>query len=197
MLPAALEYFLDEEVSDLVYSIVITVASTLTTAVFAGCAEETVHRWNHGEQHAPLREILGALPPILLPLIGVGILQAFTVAFGFVLLIVPGLIFLAWFSLAGPVVVAERTSLVGALRRSRELVLGNTWRVLAVVVIALAAAALVGGLLSLIAGALDIDHERTFTLALGEALTLPLEGLALPVMYWRLRAMEDGDPAAA
>jgi hypothetical protein len=52
---------------------------------------------------------------------------------GLVALVVPGLIFLVWFSLIGPVLEVERIGVVAAFRRSRELVRGRFWLVAAFV----------------------------------------------------------------
>ena len=56
----------------------------------------------------------------------------FVVAFGFLLLIVPGIIFLAWYSLIAPVIEIERLGVRAAFRRSRELVRPHLWRVIGI-----------------------------------------------------------------
>jgi len=57
----------------------------------------------------------------ILPLIGVGIVAVLAIGFGFVLLIVPGvLLALAW-TVSAPVVVMERRGVFGAFARSAEL----------------------------------------------------------------------------
>jgi hypothetical protein len=55
-------------------------------------------------------------------------------AIGLLLLVIPGLIWLTYFSLAPAMVKIEHQSVRGSLRRSRELVGGNFWRVLWIVV---------------------------------------------------------------
>ena len=57
----------------------------------------------------------------------VNILSAFFVMVGFVLLFIPGLIFLVWFSLAGWVFFVEGIRGWSALKRSKELVSGFGW----------------------------------------------------------------------
>lgn len=189
--PVSLDYIFDEDVNAIVYSIALTVIATGGTALFAGCAEEMVHRFRAGEEHAPLRVVLSKVPAALWPLTAVSVLQGLGVALGFVLLIVPGFVLLSWWSVAGPVVVAERTTARRALGRSRELVRGNGWRVFGVVFIALLVSGGLASLIQLIGEASGLDHEGEVSLAIGEGLTLPLEGLAIPVMYWRLRAMKE------
>jgi len=58
----------------------------------------------------------------LLPLIGTSILMGLAVAGGFLLLIIPGILCMIWFSLSQHVVVIEELSGVAALKRSKKLV---------------------------------------------------------------------------
>lgn len=59
--------------------------------------------------------------------LGTQILYGLIVVGGFILLVVPGVIFLAWFSMAQYVMVEEHIYGMAALRRSRELVRGRIW----------------------------------------------------------------------
>ncbi|KKK68148.1 hypothetical protein LCGC14_2946960, partial [marine sediment metagenome] len=65
-----------------------------------------------------IRTSLRRLPVVL----GAGILVVLGVFFGLLLLVVPGLIFLAWWAVAIPAAVAEGLRPLAALGRSRRLV---------------------------------------------------------------------------
>jgi len=67
-------------------------------------------------------------------LIAVDLIVAAGTAAGLLLLIVPGLIFLTWFALAGPIIELEGTRVRAAMKRSRQLVRGHFWAVLLVVI---------------------------------------------------------------
>jgi hypothetical protein len=67
-------------------------------------------------------------------LIAVDVLFAIVVVAGLVAFVVPGLVFYIWFALVAPVVEIEDRGVVAAFRRSRELVRGSFWRVVAVLV---------------------------------------------------------------
>jgi hypothetical protein len=67
-------------------------------------------------------------------LIAVDVLFALLVVAGLVALVVPGILFFTWFALVAPVVEIEDRGVVAAFRRSRELVRGSFWRVLALLV---------------------------------------------------------------
>jgi hypothetical protein len=66
-------------------------------------------------------------------LIAADILLPVVIVIGLVLLIVPGVVFLAWFALVAPVIEIEDRGLRDSFRRSRQLVRGRFWVVLAVV----------------------------------------------------------------
>jgi hypothetical protein len=135
--------------------------------------------------------VLAKVPPVIVPLFVVGFLQAIAEALGLVLLIVPGLVIATYFAVVGPVVVAEDSGIRGAFRRSTRLVRGNAWRVFAVVLGVEILAALVGIAVALILEAIGAHPDEPLGLACGETITLPLEALAVPVMYWRLREIEE------
>ena len=67
--------------------------------------------------------------PLLLPLIWLGLVGGFFIIGGFLLFIVPGLLYLVWFSVAVVAFAHEDVRGVGALRRSRQLVCGRFWSV--------------------------------------------------------------------
>jgi hypothetical protein len=88
------------------------------------------------------------------------VVYVLTVATGLLLLLVPGLLFLVWFALVGPVLEVERTGVIGAFRRSRELVRGHFWLVAAFVLPITATE-----------GALDELIHDAWTWSLGEGFT--------------------------
>jgi hypothetical protein len=80
-------------------------------------------------QTATFGECLSVGLRFFLPLIGVGIVFAFGVFFGMLLLIVPGVILLLMWAVAAPAVVVERDGVFKALSRSRELTRGARWKI--------------------------------------------------------------------
>ena len=192
-LPAAGEVFIAHQLPDGWAALTTTAIDGFATALFAGCGEELVHRWEEGERRVPLKGVLAKVPGVLIPLFVVGFLQALAVAVGLVLFVVPGLVALTFLSVVGPVVVAERSGVRGGFRRSIQLVRGSGWRVLAVMLGIEVLAALVGIAVGLILSALGETPDEPVGLAIGETFTLPLEALAVPVMYWRLREKEEAE----
>ncbi len=139
-LVTAFQPFGDSDIDDwsggwevLLALIVITqMALPLVGAVFYSgvvAAGEQEREW--GTRHG-LGHIARTLPYWTLILADIALV--FAIAFGFLLLIVPGIIFLAWFSLIAPVIEIERLGVRAAFRRSRELVGPHLWRVAGIVV---------------------------------------------------------------
>jgi hypothetical protein len=79
------------------------------------------------------------------PIIGLTICWGIVVAIGLLLLVIPGLIWLAMFFVAFPACVVERLGPIESMTRSAELTKGVRWRVFAVVLVVFAAAIFVLG----------------------------------------------------
>ncbi len=142
-----------------------------------------------GEVWPNVSSKLGAL--VLTSIIaGVGIF------FGFLLLIVPGLILLTWWALVAPIVMLEDKSGTEALGRSRELVRGNGWTVFGLVIVTGLITGFVGGILGTIVENI-LGGKDGFVGAFGGqfvsgTLTAPVSALLAIVMYQALRG--DGTP---
>jgi hypothetical protein len=130
-------------------------------------------------------------------LIVVGILAGIAIAIGFVLLIVPGLILITIWAVVVPVVVIERTGVLEAFGRSRELVRGNGWQVFGVLILLFIAAFIVQILIAAILGGI---FDSVFGFALGILITSlllsPLTALAASVIFFELKAIK-GEPVLA
>ena len=83
-------------------------------------------------EHRSLRDIARHLP--YLRLAAADVLLALGTAFGLILFVIPGLLVLGWFALIAPVIELEGRKLFDGFRRSRQLVKGNTMRILLLVV---------------------------------------------------------------
>lgn len=67
--------------------------------------------------------------------IGIGFLAYIGIVLGTLLLIVPGVILFTMWSVALPAAIVERTGVVGALGRSRQLTSGRRWRVFGTILV--------------------------------------------------------------
>ena len=115
----------------------------------------------------------------LMPLIWTSILMFLAIMGGFILLIIPGILFALWFSLATHVVVIEGISGTAALGRSKQLVRGNLGTM---IVLGL----LIGGInfgVGMVAGVIPQPHVQ---LVLSQLITsvLTIFGTAAMVVFY-------------
>jgi uncharacterized membrane protein len=99
-------------------------------------------------QRATLGESLSSALRVVLPLIGLTILFSLGVGFGFILLLIPGLILLLMWAVAVPALVIEREGVLAAFSRSAELTKGHRWKIFGLFLLLL----VIYWLLSLVAG---------------------------------------------
>ncbi|NQW01074.1 MAG: hypothetical protein HQ483_15315 [Rhodospirillales bacterium] len=78
---------------------------------------------------ASIGEILRRGLPMVLPVIGVAIVQMLAGILGFILLIIPGFIVMTMYMVAVPAAVVERKGVLASLSRSAALTKGSRWRV--------------------------------------------------------------------
>ncbi len=93
---------------------------------------ELVKDVRDGRRDQAIGDLFSAAAPFILPLIGFGILFGIGVAIGFILIVIPGLILLTFWSVGAPAIVVEGIGPIDAFGRSWRLVRGNAWSVFGV-----------------------------------------------------------------
>lgn len=126
-----------------------------------------------------------------------GILQGVLIALGFVLFIVPGFFFIAWYFSAVNVVMVEGKGPVEALRRAHFLAKGSVARILGTGILCFILVMVVEIVIRLILGAaLGVVHLGGAPAAvasnLGSILVTPFFTVAMTVMYFDLRIRKEG-----
>jgi hypothetical protein len=120
------------------------------------------------------------------------------VMFGFILLIIPGILWMLSYSLVVPAILVEGHKAMPGLKRSRELVKGYRGKVfLVMVVINLLQAVLAGGVGVISSFLLTADAAGTAVLssALGNLLSIlltPLGIIAAILLYYDMRIRKEG-----
>lgn len=175
----------------LVGSVVATIGSFWLQGVIVGAVDDI----QDDRRDESVGSLFAKVRPVVGRLIVAGVVAALGIAIGLVLLIVPGLVLLTWWSLIIPVIVLERLGVLASFSRSRELVRGNGWRVFGVVVLF----GITQAILSSILRALLSDAAGSFAgYAIGElianTLVGPLSAIAVAVVYFELTR---GGPARA
>jgi hypothetical protein len=143
-----------------------------------------------------------------LPLIVVSILAGIALFFGFLLLIVPGVMLLCAWCVLLPALIADRTGIFGAFSRSAELTRGNRWQIFGLVVIVIVVSVILGMVVSIVTGVGSFGGnpaaamERALSpisLVLNvivATITSVVGSAAVAVIYVELRRAHEGDPAA-
>lgn len=162
---------------------VTVVAATLYQGVVVSLVKDV----QDGRRDSTVGDLVDATWPVVLPLIGVGILAGIAIGIGFLLLLVPGLILLTIWAVIAPVIVVERSGVMDSFGRSRELVRGNGWQVFGVIFVVFLISAVVGAILGAIGtGISDSIGIRILFNLIASTLTAPIAALAAATIYFRL-----------
>jgi hypothetical protein len=205
MIPAALLLFIPVAiVNGLVLASGGGLALLLSTAIaviatfwYQGMVVEAVRDILDGRRDQTVGGLFSSASPFIGPLIGAGVLAGIGIVIGLVLLIVPGLFLLTIWAVIVPVIVIERSGVMDAFGRSRELVRGNGWQVFGVIVVLLLLQLVVAGLLNAVVGGASDDSFAGYAIAdlIVRVLLAPLSAIAATVMYLELRRQK-GEPLA-
>jgi len=133
---------------------------------------------------------------MILPIIGLSIVVGLCVMFGFLLLIVPGVILYVMFSVAIPVLVNERKGVFESISRSIELTAGSRWIIFALIVILFVLNWIIGmvfGLLGgIFTGMLGLTAGMALTTALSSAVSAAISAAVISSLYVELRTTKEG-----
>jgi ABC-type multidrug transport system fused ATPase/permease subunit len=173
---------------------VTVVAATLYQGLVVGLVKDV----QDGRRDSSVGDLIDATWPVVLPLIGVGILAGIAIGIGFLLLLVPGLILLTIWAVIAPVIVVERSGVMDSFGRSRELVRNNGWQVFGVIFVVFLITGIASAILGAIgAGISDSVGMRILFSLIASTLTAPITALAAATIYFRLLAIKDGVASAA
>jgi len=164
-----------------------SIVQLVATAVYAGAVVRVVEAENSGSEPGSIGEIFGSISGRIWPLVWVAFVSSILFVFGLILLIIPGVLLLVWWSVYQPAIVVENRAW-DSLASSRALVKGNGWNVfglaLILMVLVLATSAVSLSLGVLIGGAFGI---AVVGIVLGIFL-IPIDGLVRSVLYFTLVA---------
>lgn len=134
-------------------------------------------------------------------LIWAGFLVGLVTALGFLLLIVPGIIFGLWFALVTPAIIVEGLAASQGMSRSKALASGNLGKIFSTLFVAGIISAIIAGIVTWAGGFLGAAMFATgpgswfvsqFTQVLGEVLAAPIWAVAVVLLYYDLRIRKEG-----
>lgn len=163
--------------------------------LYQGMVVSLVRDVQDGRRDSSIGQLIEETWPVVLPLIGAGILAGIGIAIGLIILIIPGLILLTIWSVIAPVIVVERSGAIDAFGRSRALVKGNGWQVFGVIFVVF----LISGVASFVFRAIGASISDSFAMLalfslIASTLTAPIGALAASTIYFNLIALQ-GAPA--
>jgi hypothetical protein len=165
-------------------------------ALYAGFVVKLVQDVRDGRRDETVGDLVSSAAPAILPLIAFGILFGIGVAIGLVLLIVPGLILLTFWSVGAPAIVVERVGPIEAFGRSWRLVRGEAWSVFGTLVVVWLIVIVIGFVLAAIATPIS-DGATVVASIISNVITAPIYALAVSVMFFDLGGGRDVAAPAA
>jgi hypothetical protein len=161
----------------------IIIWAVLQAAILRGAAQATIG--DTVDIEASYRWGLARFGSVLLVALLVGIV----VAVGFLLLIIPGFIFLVFLSVSEPALIVENRRGTEAMSRSWNLVRGRFWHALVVILVAAIITGVIQGILSAIGG--DNWFVTWIFTAIAQIITAPFTALVTVLLYLDLRARSE------
>jgi hypothetical protein len=177
--------------------VVIVALGLVTGFIYQGVVVRSVEDLQDGQRDLAIGDLFRSVVPVLGMLIVVGIVGGIAEGIGFLLLIVPGVILVTIWAVVAPVIVIERKGFE-AFGRSYELVKGNFWQVLAVIVVLFVIQFIIQRIFGAIGGGISnsLVTYAIFTL-IGSVIIAPLTALAAAVMYFELVGLHGQQPVVA
>jgi hypothetical protein len=206
LLPLAAVFYLVIAAATLVLTLLFGLVGALLAGVgslvgyfwLAGALTEAVADIRDGRADLSLQDTFARVWPRVWTLLGAGLLAVLGIAVGLVLLIVPGLVLLTWWSVISPVIVLERSGAIESFGRSRELVRGRGWSVFAVVILTVLISFAIGIVVSISLVWLPEEASSFFGGLINGTLTAPFVALAWTLVYFRLKELkQEPEPAPA
>ena len=159
-------------------------------AIYAGLTAAAVVDWRAGQPLPPTGKLIRSMPIGRLILLDLAVTLG--AAIGFVLLIVPALVFLTYVSASAPVMKLEHRGVWDSMRRSVGLVRGRARKVFVIVTGTIVVTELaVQAIAAPFSGAVVL----TVVNLLGEAIFQPFEGLVVAIVAVRLLILHGEAPA--
>jgi hypothetical protein len=149
---------------------------------------ELVRDVRDGRADRTIGETYRAVQPRLPAVIVAGVLAAFGIGIGLLLLIIPGLFLLTIWAVLIPVVVLEGRSAGESFTRSREIVRGRGWSVFGLIVVTFLIVAIASTVIRLLFAPLPDFLDAWLGSLVAHSLTVPFVAAALTTAYFHLTA---------
>lgn len=169
---------------------IAAIAGIVVSVFYQGMVVNLVRDVQDGRRDHSIGELFSAVAPVALPLIGLAIVAGIAITIGFILFIIPGLILLTIWAVAGPVMVIEHPGVFRALGRSRELVRGYGWQVFGTILLVFLIDIAIN-IVTAIIGAPFSNAIEAVVNWIGATVAAPIVALTSSVLYFALLAVKE------
>jgi hypothetical protein len=138
-----------------------------------------------------LGETVSAVLPYLLPVAAASILAGIGISIGFILIIVPGLVLLTFWSLIVPSIVIGGEGVFGSFGKSWRTVRGYAWHVFGTYVLVFLILIVFNIVLGLVLLALPLVARNFISNVISGTLIAPFLALVVTLIYYRLTAVHE------
>jgi hypothetical protein len=174
-----------QNVGGIIFLLLAAAVRVAGDALYVGFVVELVSDVRDGRRDQTAGDLFSAAAPYILPLIGFGILAGIGIAIGFVLIIIPGLILLTFWSVGAPAIVVEGAGPIDAFGRSWRLVRGEAWSVFGVLLLVFLIVVVIGFVLGAVATPIG-NGALIVASIISAAITAPVYALAVSVLFFDL-----------
>jgi hypothetical protein len=138
-----------------------------------------------------LGETVSAVVPYVLPVAAASILAGIGISIGFILIIVPGLVLLTFWSLIVPSIVIGGAGVFGSFGKSWRTVRGYAWHVFGTYVLVFLILIVFNIVLGLVLLALPLVARNFISNVVSGTLVAPFLALVVTLVYYRLTAVHE------
>jgi hypothetical protein len=176
----------DSFLAGLFWSVIAAVIGIVGLFLVQGALLELVRDVRDGRADRGVAETYRAVWPRVPALIAAGVIAAVAIGIGLLLLIVPGLYLLTIWSMIAPVIVLEGRSAGESFSRSHDIVRGNGWSMLGLIIVVFILVAVASTLIRLIFAPLPDFLDAWIGSLVAHSLTIPFVAAALATAYFQL-----------
>jgi hypothetical protein len=186
-----------QEVGGFFGVLLASLVSIIAVFLLQAALVKAVQDVRDGRADLSIGQTFSAATPYIASVAGASILAGIAIAFGFVLLIIPGLALITIWCLIVPAIVLEQTGTLGSFGRSLQLVRGYFWNVFGtlflVFVILFAVDIVLGAIFAFMPHLLG----NFLSSVISGTLVSPFIAVVVTSMYFRLVAAPAGGPVNA
>jgi hypothetical protein len=179
-----------------ILSLVGSIITLVATVLYTGYVVKLVQDVRDGRLDQSMSELFSAAAPYIGTLILNGILYGIAVFFGFLALIVPGLILITIWAVVAPSIVVENQGVIDAFGRSRQLVRGNGWNVFFAILLAFLILAALYIVLAALGFGIGDDAGGVVGSVVANVIAAPITGLVSSILFFDLGGGTEAATAA-